>query len=301
MIKYVTSESVTIGHPDKLCDYIADSILDEALKVDKNARVACEVMASKGEITVAGEITLNGTLQYEDIVNNALLEAGYNTNYSLHFNIHKQSVDIKNGVDNSLEKREIGTVSDYDNMGAGDQGIVLGYACNETPELMPLPIMLAHKLAKRLQYVRETGEVSQIKPDGKTQVTVKYVDDIPYAVDTILISTQHEKELALDELRMALINNVIYPVWKENKLSLSDIENGILVNPSGNFVIGGPEADTGVTGRKLMVDSYGGGHHGGGAFPEKIPQKLTGAVLIWHVTLQKLSLLPDLQTNAKFK
>lgn len=286
MVKYVTAESVTIGHPDKLCDYIADSILDEALKADPNARVACEVMASKGEITVAGEITMNRLLPYDDIVYNALLEAGYGTDYALHFNIHTQSLDIKNGVDKSLEQRTHSVpVDEYDRLGAGDQGIVLGYACDETPELMPLPITLAHGLAKRLQSVRENGEVEHIKPDGKTQVTVKYVDGEPVGVNTVLISTQHDKVITHSELFDSVLNNVITPVWQKHLLFVGDIEDGVLVNPSGNFIEGGPAADTGLTGRKLMVDTYGGGHHGGGAFSGKDPTKVdrSGAYMARYI------------------
>lgn len=286
MVKYVTAESVTIGHPDKLCDYIADSILDEALKADPNARVACEVMASKGEITVAGEITMNRLLPYDDIVYNALLEAGYGTDYALHFNIHTQSLDIKNGVDKSLEQRIHSVpVDEYDRLGAGDQGIVLGYACDETPELMPLPITLAHGLAKRLQSVRENGEVKHIKPDGKTQVTVKYVDGEPVGVNTVLISTQHDEIITHSELFDSVLNNVITPVWQKHLLFVGDIEDGVLVNPSGNFIEGGPAADTGLTGRKLMVDTYGGGHHGGGAFSGKDPTKVdrSGAYMARYI------------------
>lgn len=280
-IKYITSESVTIGHPDKLCDYIADSILDAALEKDKYARVACEVMASRGEITVAGEITMKGTLPYDDIVYNALLEAGYNTNFALHFNIHEQSADIKNGVDVSLERRnnEYQSQNAINELGAGDQGIVFGYACDDTPELMPLPITLAHRLAKRLQSVRESGEVKHIKADGKTQVTVKYEDGKPVSVDTVLISTQHDESVTRDELFEPLLDNVVTPIVG------TQIDDGVLINPSGKFVEGGPAADTGLTGRKLMVDSYGGGHHGGGAFSGKDPTKVdrSGAYMARYI------------------
>lgn len=281
MKKLITAESVTMGHPDKLCDYIADSILDEALKVDPNARVACEVMASKGEITVAGEITMNGTLPYDDIVNNALIDAGYNPiNFSQHFNIHEQSLDIKNGVDTSLEKRNGQT--EKESLGAGDQGVVFGYACKETPELMPMPIMLAHKLAKQLNIARlECGTKSPLRSDGKTQVTVAYNELGPARVDTVIVSIQHTEDIADAGLQSLIMDKVIYPTLGGELLD----DALILINPSGRFVEGGPSADTGLTGRKLMVDSYGGGHHGGGAFSGKDPTKVdrSGAYMARYI------------------
>ena len=281
MKKLITAESVTMGHPDKLCDYIADSILDEALKVDPNARVACEVMASKGEITVAGEFTMNGTLPYDDIVNNALAEVGYNPmDFSQHFNIHKQSLDIKNGVDTSLEKRNGQT--EKESLGAGDQGVVFGYACKETPELMPMPIMLAHRLARKLHLARLSGGTqTPLRPDGKTQVTVEYNEQGPTKVDTVIVSTQHTEDIADADLQSLIVDEVIRPT-----LGSEPLEDAlILINPSGRFVEGGPSADTGLTGRKLMVDSYGGGHHGGGAFSGKDPTKVdrSGAYMARHI------------------
>lgn len=281
MKKLITAESVTIGHPDKLCDYIADSILDEALKVDPNARVACEVMASKGEITVAGEITMNGNLPYDDIVNNALAEVGYNPmDFSQHFNIHEQSLDIKNGVDTSLEKRNGQT--EKESLGAGDQGVVFGYACKETPELMPMPIMLAHRLAENLHLARLAGGTqTPLHPDGKTQVTVAYNELGPTNVDTVIVSTQHAEDIADADLQRLIVDKVIYQTLGGEPLD----DALILINPSGRFVEGGPSADTGLTGRKLMVDSYGGGHHGGGAFSGKDPTKVdrSGAYMARHI------------------
>lgn len=278
MKKLITAESVTMGHPDKLCDYIADSILDEALKADPNARVACEVMASKGEITVAGEITMNGTLPYDNIVNNALLEVGYNASeYTLHFNIHEQSIDIKNGVDTSLEKRSGQT--EKESLGAGDQGVVFGYACKETKELMPMPIMLAHSLARKLHLARLAGgNDTPLRPDGKTQVTVEYNEQGPTKIDTVIVSTQHSKDIADADLQLLIVNEVIQP-------TIGTDDATILINPSGRFVEGGPSADTGLTGRKLMVDSYGGGHHGGGAFSGKDPTKVdrSGAYMARYI------------------
>jgi len=281
MKKLITAESVTMGHPDKLCDYIADSILDEALKVDPNARVACEVMASKGEITVAGEITMNGSLPYDDIVNNALAEVGYNPmDFSQHFNIHEQSLDIKNGVDTSLEKRNGQT--EKESLGAGDQGVVFGYACKETPELMPMPIMLAHRLAKKLHLARLAGgTATPLRPDGKTQVTVEYNEQGPTKVDTVIVSTQHTEDIADADLQSLIVDEVIRPTLGSEPLD----DALILINPSGRFVEGGPSADTGLTGRKLMVDSYGGGHHGGGAFSGKDPTKVdrSGAYMARYI------------------
>ena len=281
MKKLITAESVTMGHPDKLCDYIADSILDEALKVDPNARVACEVMASKGEITVAGEITMNGSLPYDDIVNNALAEVGYNPmDFSQHFNIHEQSLDIKNGVDTSLEKRNGQT--EKESLGAGDQGVVFGYACKETPELMPMPIMLAHRLAKKLHLARLAGGTqTPLRPDGKTQVTVEYNEQGPTKVDTVIVSTQHTEDITDADLQSLIVDEVI-----RHTLGSEPLDDAlILINPSGRFVEGGPSADTGLTGRKLMVDSYGGGHHGGGAFSGKDPTKVdrSGAYMARYI------------------
>lgn len=283
MKKLITAESVTMGHPDKLCDYIADSILDEALKVDPNARVACEVMASKGEITVAGEITMNGTLPYDDIVNNALAEVGYNPmNFSQHFNIHEQSLDIKNGVDTSLEARGLEALHPAAEveLGAGDQGVVFGYACNETLELMPAPITAAHALTNRLEEVRILKNDGILLPDGKAQVTYEYENGVPTRIDTVVVSSQHTEHISQEKLGAYILDNVIMPIIGDQ---IDDAN--ILVNPSGRFVEGGPAADTGLTGRKLMVDSYGGGHHGGGAFSGKDATKVdrSGAYMARYI------------------
>lgn len=279
MIKYITAESVTIGHPDKLCDYIADSVLDATLTLDPNARVACEVMASKGEIAVAGEITAVHYPGYDDVISNALIEAGYKpSEFTMHFNIHQQSLDIKNGVDNSYETREkFHSPDDYERLGAGDQGIVMGYACNETPELMPKPIMLAHWAAMELESLRKSGQIPYLKPDGKTQATVKYVDGNPVAVETFVISTQHS-----DGVPQSMIHK---DISTKMKMLTSQPPKNLLINPSGRFVEGGPAADTGLTGRKLMVDTYGGGHHGGGAFSGKDPTKVdrSGAYMARYI------------------
>ena len=282
MRKFFTSESVTEGHPDKICDQISDAVLDAIIKEDPNARVACEVMASKGEITVAGEITLKGNLQYDDIVSNALAEVGYNpSEFTQHFNIHEQSTDIKNGVDTSLEKRNGQTK--MESLGAGDQGVVFGYACKETPELMPMPIMLAHKLARQLHITRLQCNYMNhplLLPDGKTQVTVEYDENGPTKVDTVIVSTQHKEDITDADLQSLIVDQVIHPT-----LGTDALDALILINPSGRFVEGGPSADTGLTGRKLMVDSYGGGHHGGGAFSGKDPTKVdrSGAYMARYI------------------
>ena len=273
MSKYLfTSESVTSGHPDKVCDYISDSILDEALTQDKNSRVACEVSISKDTIFIFGEITTKAKLDYKEIAKKALREIGYSTkgsgfdveNCKIILGIQEQSADIAMGVNSSLDNNST--------LGAGDQGIMFGFACDETEELMPLAISIAHKLAKRLEFVRKNNILDYLMPDGKTQVTVEYENDIPKRIDTVVVSTQHKNSIDIEELRKDIYNNIIVPVIPNNLL---DKDTKIYINPTGRFVIGGPESDSGLTGRKIIVDTYGGyARHGGGAFSGKDPTKV---------------------------
>lgn len=273
---YFTSESVTEGHPDKLCDYISDTILDECLRQDKNSRVAVETFASAGKITIAGQITTNAVLDVEKIVRDRICEIGYDNaeldidykTCDIDINITKQSSDIAIGVD-------IG--------GAGDQGIMFGYASDETEEYMPFAISMAHKLAKRLTEVRKNGELSYLRPDGKTQVTVEYEDGQVKRVDTVLISNQHVESADLNILKDEIINKVIKFVIPEKYL---DENTKYYVNPTGRFVIGGPLGDTGLTGRKIIVDTYGGyARHGGGAFSGKDATKVdrSAAYMLRHI------------------
>lgn len=280
MAKFLfTSESVTEGHPDKVCDQISDAVLDTILAADPNAHVACEVSATTGLIHVMGEINTECYADIDSIARDVINsigydrpECGFNGNTcAVISSIDAQSPDIAMGVNNSYEHRE-GEEDQLDLTGAGDQGIMFGFACNETAELMPLPISLAHKLAKRLTAVRKDGTLSYLRPDGKTQVTVEYEDDKPVRIDTVLISTQHAEEVSIDIIRKDLIENVIVPVIPAE---LMDEKTRILVNPTGRFVLGGPAADTGLTGRKIIVDTYGGySRHGGGAFSGKDPTKV---------------------------
>ncbi len=274
-----TSESVTEGHPDKMCDQISDAILDEILKQDLSAHVACEVTATTGLIHIMGEITTNCYVDIDKVARQVINSIGYN-NPECGFNgntcaiissINSQSPDISRGVNASYEFRE-GLSDPMNQLGAGDQGIMFGFACNETPELMPLPISLAHKLAKRLAQVRKNGTLPYLRPDGKTQVTVEYENDKPVRIDTILISTQHNPKIDLDRIHPDILKNVIQPVIPQE---LFDEDTRILVNPTGRFVVGGPVADSGLTGRKIIVDTYGGySRHGGGAFSGKDPTKV---------------------------
>ena len=277
MKRLFTSESVTEGHPDKLCDYISDSILDSYLAKDKNARVACETVAGKGEIYITGEITSTANVDIEQVVRDTIKEVGYaDSEYDIDYrtckiyiNLSKQSPDIALGVDKSLEDKE---GKDVESEGAGDQGLMFGYACDETEELMPLPISLAHKLSKRLTEVRREKIIDYLRPDGKTQVTVEYDGDNPVRVDTIVISAQHLPDVDMNVLKKDIIEKVIKPIVPANLL---DENTKYFINPTGRFVIGGPLGDSGLTGRKIIVDTYGGAaRHGGGAFSGKDPTKV---------------------------
>lgn len=277
--KLFTSESVTEGHPDKICDKISDAILDEMLRQDPMSRVACETFATTGIITVMGEVTTEAYVDIQDVVRRTVEEIGYDRakyGFDCHTcavmtSIHEQSPDIALGVDRCAEAKE-GTMTDDLDTGAGDQGLMFGYACDETPELMPLPISLAHKLARRLTDVRKNGTLPYLRPDGKTQVTVEYDDDRPVRIDTVVVSSQHSAETELAEIREDIIREVINPVIPADMM---DAKTKIYVNPTGRFVIGGPAGDTGLTGRKIIVDTYGGyARHGGGAFSGKDPTKV---------------------------
>ena len=274
-----TSESVTEGHPDKVCDQISDAILDSILEQDKNAHVACEVTATTGLVHVMGEISTDCYVDINSIARNVINNIGYDnpkcgfdgTTCAVLTSIDAQSPDIAMGVNESYELKD-GENDVNNQIGAGDQGMMFGYACDETPELMPLPISLAHKLAKQLTKVRKDGTLSYLRPDGKTQVTVEYDDDKVVRVDTVVVSTQHDEDVALEQIRKDLIEYVIKPIIPENLL---DNNTKIFVNPTGRFVIGGPVGDSGLTGRKIIVDTYGGfSRHGGGCFSGKDPTKV---------------------------
>ena len=276
MKKLFTSESVTEGHPDKICDKISDAVLDAILAEDPAARVACETFATTGLVNVMGEITTTAYVDIPTIVRETVREIGYDrAKYGFDCDtcgvlssIHEQSPDIAMGVDLSAEAKAGETDADT---GAGDQGMMFGFACDETPELMPLPISLAHKMAMKLTEVRKNGTLTYLRPDGKTQVTVEYDGDKPVRVDTVVVSTQHDSEVALEQIREDIKEHVILPIAGY----MMDDETIIHVNPTGRFVIGGPAGDTGLTGRKIIVDTYGGyARHGGGAFSGKDPTKV---------------------------
>lgn len=274
-----TSESVTEGHPDKVCDQIADAILDAIYEKDPRARVACEVAVTTGLVLVMGEISTECYVDIPSIVRQTLRDIGYvrakygfdASTCAVLTSINEQSPDIALGVDKSLEART-GQTQEEEDLGAGDQGLMFGFACSETPELMPLPIILAHKLARRLAEVRKNGTLPYLRPDGKTQVTVEYEGYIPRRVDTVVISTQHHPKIGQEQIAEDLKNHVIKAVVPEQYL---DEKTRIFINPTGRFVIGGPQGDSGVTGRKIIVDTYGGmGRHGGGALSGKDPTKV---------------------------
>ncbi len=276
MRRLFTSESVTEGHPDKVCDQISDAVLDVLLAQDPQSRVACETFATTGVVTLMGEITTEGWVDFADVARKVILDIGYDSSEK-YFDgntcavmtaIHAQSPDIAQGVDQALE----GRAEEARETGAGDQGMMFGYACDETPERMPMAIALAHRLARRLTAVRKDGTLPWLRPDGKTQVTVVYEDDVPVAVDTVVISTQHAPEVSQEEIREAMMKYVIRPEIPENLLT---DDTKYYINPTGRFVIGGPAGDTGLTGRKIIVDTYGGyAPHGGGAFSGKDPTKV---------------------------
>lgn len=276
MKKLFTSESVTEGHPDKLCDRVSEAILDECLAQDKMSRVACETFAATGMVMCCGEITSNAKLDIPEIVRGAVRDIGYDrAKYGLDCDtcsvlssIHRQSPDIAQGVDDAFESRGSGRFD----IGAGDQGMMFGFACDETPELMPMPILYAHRLAKRLADLRKSGELSYLRPDGKSQVTVEYDGSKPVRIDSVVISAQHDPDVSQEVIRRDVIERVIREVIPSGLL---DNDTVFYVNPTGRFVIGGPQGDCGLTGRKIIVDTYGGySRHGGGAFSGKDPTKV---------------------------
>ncbi len=275
-----TSESVTCGHPDKICDQISDAVLDEILKQDPNGRVACETCCTTGMVLVMGEISTTAQIDINAIARKVICDIGYDdaakgfdgNTCAVITALDKQSSDIALGVNKSFELKQ-GVDDPYNQHGAGDQGMMFGFACDETPELMPMPISLAHKLALRLTAVRKDGTLPYLRPDGKTQVTVKYNEnDEVIGIDTIVISSQHSADVTLDKIREDIITNVIYPIIDAD---LIDNDTKIYINPTGRFVTGGPQGDSGLTGRKIIVDTYGGySRHGGGAFSGKDPTKV---------------------------
>ena len=280
MKKLFTSESVTEGHPDKICDQIADAILDEIIAVDPNARVACEVATNTGMVVVMGEITTKCYVDIPKTVRRTIKEIGY-TRAKFGFDsdtcavitsIDEQSPDIALGVDRSMEAKKENRIEDYDVIGAGDQGMMFGFACNETPELMPMPISFANKLTKRLAEVRKDGTLPYLRPDGKAQVTIEYDEDKPVRVDTIVVSAQHHPDVDHDVIEKDIIEYVIKPVIPDDLL---DDKTKYYINPTGRFTVGGPQGDSGLTGRKIIVDTYGGyARHGGGSFSGKDPTKV---------------------------
>ena len=277
MRSFFTSESVTEGHPDKLCDQISDGILDAALAQDPKSRVACETLAATGMIIVAGEMSTDAYIDIGSVARQIICDIGYDNgdagfdghNCAVLTSIDEQSADIALGVNNSMESKQ-GLAGQMD-LGAGDQGMMFGFACDETPEMMPLPIALAHKMARRLAEVRKNGTLPYLRPDGKTQVTVEYEDNTPVRVDTVVVSAQHDARVTLEQISADITRHVIVPVLGK----WMDGETKLLINPTGRFVVGGPVGDTGLTGRKIIVDTYGGyARHGGGAFSGKDPTKV---------------------------
>lgn len=272
---YFTSESVTEGHPDKMCDQISDAVLDACLKQDPYSRVACECATKTGFIVVMGEITTNANINFDELIRKVVLDIGYDDSSksfdgntcAVQVAISKQSTDISMGVDNALERRDKAKRDDIEKIGAGDQGMMFGFACDETPEYMPMPIYLSHLLTKQLAKVRKENKLNWIYPDGKSQVTVEYHNGKPKRIDTILVSTQHSEQVSHKDIEKGIKKFVIYEVIPKE---LIDSKTKIYVNPTGRFVIGGPKGDAGVTGRKIIVDTYGGmSRHGGGAFSGK--------------------------------
>lgn len=306
MKKLFTSESVTEGHPDKICDKISDSILDKLLEKDPMSRVACETTATTGVVYIMGEITTNAAVDFSAVVRETVREIGYDRakygfdcdTCAVISSIHEQSPDIALGVDRSLEAKE-GDITDGYDTGAGDQGHDVRLCRNETPELMPLPISLAHALARKLTAVRKNGTLSYLRPDGKTQVTVEYDDDKPVRVDTVVISSQHDPDVSLETIRADIIREVIDTTVPAELL---DGDTKIYVNPTGRFVVGGPQGDSGLTGRKIIVDTYGGySRHGGGAFSGKDPTKVDRTAAYAARYIARTSLPPGLPTGARFR
>lgn len=278
--RFFTSESVTEGHPDKICDQISDAILDEIIKQDPMARVACETTCTTGIVSIMGEITTSCYVDFPNIARQVVLDIGYDrakygfdgTTCAVVTSIDEQSPDIAQGVNDGFENREGGANDDYNVTGAGDQGMMFGYACDETPELMPMPISLAHKMAKKLTEVRKDGILDYLRPDGKTQVTVEYEDGEPVRVDTVVVSSQHSPDVSIEKLREDITREVILATVPKE---LIDENTKYYINPTGRFVVGGPNGDSGLTGRKIIVDTYGGyARHGGGAFSGKDPTKV---------------------------
>ncbi len=280
-LRLFTSESVTEGHPDKICDQVSDSILDALLTVDPGARVAVETLVTTGLVHVAGEVTTSGYVDIPGIVRRRISEIGYDSSDAwfdgrscgVSVSIGSQSPDIAQGVDTALEAREGDSLDELDRQGAGDQGIMFGYATRETPQLMPLPVWLAHRLAERLAAVRHEGLVDYLRPDGKTQVTIGYEGTTPRTIETVVLSTQHAPSIRTEKLRHEIEELVIRPVLADVEMDSRDLR--VLINPTGRFEIGGPQGDAGLTGRKIIVDTYGGAsRHGGGAFSGKDPSKV---------------------------
>ena len=277
--KFFTSESVTEGHPDKICDQISDAVLDALLEQDPDSRVACETVCTTGMIMCMGEISTKGYADISKIARQVVVDIGYDRakfgfdgyTCSVITTIDEQSCDIAMGVNEALESKE-GDMNDDNSTGAGDQGLMFGYACNETPELMPMPISMAHKLALKLTEVRKDGTLRYLRPDGKTQVTVEYDGDKPVRIETIVVSSQHAPEISLEQIKKDIVEYVIKPIVPKELL---DDNTKYYINPTGRFVIGGPQGDSGLTGRKIIVDTYGGySRHGGGAFSGKDPSKV---------------------------